>query len=108
MRLDVWVSVSTLAVTLLALFSALGALFRNMIRREVRAVREDTQQLRKNGGRSVADHVQQAKDISQATLDAVEKIDRRLSDHLIDAAAQRGAMEARMTLIERIKSGIQS
>lgn len=103
MRLDTWVSVATIATSLVALFTALGALVKKMIRQAVEDVREDTQQLRRNGGHNVADHVQQAKDISQATLDAVNKVDRRLTDHMIEGAATRGAIEARLAIVERAK-----
>lgn len=72
----------------------------NRVSAEQAKTAKNTEQLVHNGGSHVADYARDARDISQKTLDAVAANNERLTAHLIEAAEQRGAVNAQLAMLQ--------
>src|SRR5215475_11322480 len=67
-----------------------------MIRFYVRAIMNDTSQLRRNGGNSVADAAQVAAEQSRLTNSKIDDLGTRLEEHVTGAAVKAGQVDARL------------
>lgn len=69
------------------------------IQKGTTAIQADTVQLKRNGGSSVADAAMAGRDISAQTLRAVEKLNDKFTEHLVQSARKDGEQDAKIDML---------
>lgn len=81
----------------IAVFLLAGMKF--LIDHRVKSLREDTAQLRNNGGSSVKDSVDRNETMTREVLRKVDKLNDRLTEHLIQAAGKDAEQDVQLRIL---------